>query len=412
VLDAKSVLLNTTQDSAKERVAKVLQMYADDYEEIPCLEAGNIACLQGLRFTKTGDTLVSQPRTAKRGNMENIQLLPINIPPPVFFCSIEAASLSEEKKFEEGLHALIREDPSLSLSIDPDTRQTLLGGMGELHLEISIGRLREVHRVDASVGKVVIGYRETLNLEEGLNHEETFVLDRDVFGKKSWASASVRISLIQDIYALEEGARAISADSDGNIVEVEESVASQPAMKGMPLFDIKQSLVNGVKSALSRGPFLGFPITNIRVDVVGLECRAEVTNASAIRVAAYRATVAAISNAALRTPEAPAFGTKGALLEPIMNVDIRIPQRFVGTVTRDLGGVRRGQILSLDGQEGEEEQSEYDSQIVRARMPLSSLMGYSTSLRGLTQGTGSFTMELSGFGVVNSDTVKQVIKQF
>lgn len=385
-------------------------MYADDYEEIPKLEAGNIACLQGLRFTKTGDTLMSVPRTAKRGTTENIQLLPINIPPPVFFCSIEASSLSEEKKFEEGLHALIREDPSLTLSIDPDTRQTLLGGMGELHLEISIGRLREVHRVEVSVGKVVIGYRETLHMDEGASHDETFVLDRDVLGKKSWASASVSVSLIQDIHALEEGARADSSDSDGNIVEVEESIVAQ---HGISLYDIRQSLADGVKNALSRGPFLGFPITNMRVDILGVECKADVTNTSAIRVAAYRATIAAITNAARRTSEAPAFGLKGALLEPIMNVNIRIPQRFVGTVTRDLGGVRRGQIISLDGQDGgEEELSEYDSRIVVARMPLSSLMGYSTSLRGLTQGTGSFTMELSGFGVVNADKVKEVISQF
>jgi elongation factor G len=397
------VLLNTTQDNAKERVAKVLQMYADDYEEIPQLKAGNIACLQGLRFTKTGDTLMSQPRSAKRGSNENIQLLPITIPPPVYFCSIESASLSEEKKLDEGLLALIREDPSLTLSINPDTRQTLLGGMGELHLEISIGRLREVHRVDVSVGKVIIGYRETLSLEEGVIHEETYVLDRDVLGKKSWASVSVTISLIQDIYALEGGTRAESADPEGNIVEVEESAIDQnAAIKGMTMIDIKSSLVNGVKSALSRGPFLGFPITNIRVDVSALECRAEVTNASAIRVAAYRATIAAITNAAKRTPAAPAFGTNGALLEPIMNVDIRIPQRFVGVVTRDLGGVRRGQIISVEGEE---------DQVVKVRMPLSSMMGYSSGLRGLTQGTGGFVMSMCGFGVVDGDSVRRVVAE-
>lgn len=409
VLDAKSVLINTTQNGAKERVAKVLQVYADDYEEIPYIEAGNIACLQGLRVTRTGDTLICPAKSLKGKEIHRAQLIPIRIPPPVFFCSLEAASLSEDRKLAEALSALCREDPSLSISTHPDTQQTLLGGMGELHLEISVARIREHGRVDVSVGKVMIGYRETVEISTPVT--QTFTHDRDVLGKRSWASVSVQVRMIRELHELED--RELVDGDDGNIVEVNDEDIDL-AVSGLEAEAVRESLVSGVSSGLLRGPFLGFPITNLKVTVVGVEGKSEATSLSAIRVAAHRAAFVATEKAAevCDGDNLPSFGKQGRLLEPIMNVDIRIPRRFVGAVTRDIGGVLRGHIVSMEEEEGNNgadfDNSAYDSQVVNARIPLSSLMGYSTSLRGLTQGTGTFGMRVGGFGVVSKDQVDEI----
>ncbi|KAJ3397915.1 Ribosome-releasing factor 2, mitochondrial [Lobulomyces angularis] len=427
ILEAKSVLINTSQNQQKERATKLLQVYADDYEEITSIGAGNIGAIHGLKFTKTGDTL-----TNKINNKAITKLKEITLPPPVFFCSAEPYSKSDERNFEEGLNALIREDPSIRLSVSNDTKQTLIGGMGELHLEIalgkifiyvnhiivtmSLGRLRDVHKVDVRAGNVVIGYRESLNFDENFTQESSFVYDRDFLGKKAWASVTVQLKTLGDIETLRDHDEVKEGDGNKILINFEELGLSSFVNMANNKSDILESLKSGIQGAFSRGPFLGFSMTNLSVKVTRVEkhpISPELTTITAIRAAALRATQQAILKAAVvEYAQTNPFGKFGILLEPIMNVNIRIPEKYGGMVGRDLGGVRRGQILSLETEGEEISHNEFSRRIIKSLVPLSSMMGYSTALRSLTQGTGSFSMNISGYGLVNQDKLKTVIKVF
>ncbi|KAI9090559.1 P-loop containing nucleoside triphosphate hydrolase protein [Phlyctochytrium arcticum] len=401
-LERGSVLFNPNQQT-KERVQKVLQMYADDYEEIPSVTAGNIAALIGLKETRTGETLILASQAKK--SQPTLETIPI--PPPVFVRSCEPASASDERSLATALKALTREDPSVHVRYDSETGQTLLSGMGELHLEITADRLAETHRVNCKMGKVLISYRETLAFTESEAASEgvniTHAHDKDVFGKHARVDITLHISPIVNPFDMDEQwMDAGSAPSGGNIINY--AVPSKhiqspsypnipiPGQSGFPtLSEIHSALQSGIQGALSGGPLHNFPISNLRITVESLTLySAETSHQSAIRAAAHRAIQSALHD-------------KCKLLEPIMDLSVRVPDKYVGSISKDISGSRRGHIVALESDEL--------FQTVKATIPLSSLVGYATQLRGLTAGTGEFSMNLKGYAPVPATREKEILEE-
>ncbi|KAJ3267010.1 Ribosome-releasing factor 2, mitochondrial [Borealophlyctis nickersoniae] len=397
-LDARAVLHNPTRN-AKERATKVLEMYADDFEEIPQVTAGNIAAIVGLRETCTGDTLLGSK------DRRHLQLHPVDIPPPVFVRSCEPASSADERALEEGLRALIREDPSLHVSFDEETGQTLLSGMGELHLEIAAERLKETHKVDCKMGKVLISYRETIKTD-GLDEEgkvtETLLYEREAFGKRMKAEVSLTVEPLSNLEESEDG---LLSPGRGNeiVLRIRPQVipaedGGEPTVIPAASKDIEKAIRAGIEGALGRGPLMAFPLTNLRVTCTDIKMfSTEWSTPAAFRIAAQKGVQAAVTRAGSQ------------LLEPVMEVAVRVPEKYVGSVVKDLSGTRRGHIHSLDG--GGEEGHEYGTRLVDAHAPLENLVGYSTVLRGLTAGTGDFTMVLRGYGVMQPDREEAVVQE-
>ncbi|KAJ3110582.1 Ribosome-releasing factor 2, mitochondrial [Phlyctochytrium bullatum] len=525
VIEGKAILYNSTRQ-IKEKVSKLLQMYADDFEEIPRVTAGNIACLVGLQETRTGDTLLlfhEIPKTGKQHGKKavasptppsedwaNLTLDTIAIPPPVFVRSVEPLSSTDERKLGTALAALTREDPSLTVSVDPESGQTLLGGMGELHLEISEERLRDVHRCEARMGKVMISYRETL--PAGLGVREKEVKDeRDIFGKKT--CVTVRVAVEENAVGAKERKEAMAAaarhrkaarrkalgeiadevdedDETASIAEDDEIIPVLPAQddcnevtlafslpdafvsnatgepvgvsagaggsskassrRGNPAptanhqqqsftvpagyptaREIRQAVQDGLRHSLHRGPLVGAPLANLRVSCTGLKFESpELTSLGAIRAAVAKAVTACLTEeedskagkgkksggdgpdenalAAFGIKKRPTLIPLTKLAEPVMRLDVTMPERHLGAVTKDLTGtLRRGNVVTagLMGGGGHDtaEPSAYDIHSIVAVVPLSSLVGYSTALRGLTAGTGSFSMKLLGYKIMDSD---------
>ncbi|KAJ3330325.1 ATP-dependent RNA helicase [Blyttiomyces sp. JEL0837] len=465
-IEPRAMLYNSTQ-KVKERAGKILQMYADDFEEIPRVTAGNIACIVGLSETRTGDTLLlasevdtsasavsgtANTPAAKKGHQKAssvvkhpaVQLDTIPIPPPVFVRSVEPESGADERKLEASLAALVREDPSLDISSDAETGQTLVGGMGELHLEIAAERLKDTHQCKAKMGKVMISYRETVDVAAGPVSAE-FVYDRDLFGKRAKAEVEVVVE------ALKKGDE---EDSDGGMGDghpppLANGRPSKPiAPSGYPsLREIHEALEEGLKGGLARGPLLGCPVANVKVTCT----RLQLTSPELSTLAAIRAAVSRCLTDAMRGGSAGVNSAEGRknipckLMEPVMSVSIRVPEKYVGAVTKDLTGTRRGEVLALgpaSGDFGVDDAGEISgdvgqnvdgslmaelnggsggvggtndvlqsSVIIETRVPLSSLLGYSTTLRGLTAGTGEFSMKLLGYGMMSSDREEAVIKE-
>ncbi|KAJ3046229.1 Ribosome-releasing factor 2, mitochondrial [Rhizophlyctis rosea] len=393
-LQSRATLFNSSRD-VNERANKVLQMYADDFEEIPHIEAGNIACVVGLKETATGDTLLGPKHEG------NIHLHPITIPPPVFVRSCEPMSTADDKALENGLRALTREDPSLHFYVDEETGQMLLSGMGELHLEIATERLKEVHKVNCKMGKVLISYRETLgteNVDEDGTITETFLYDKDIFGKKAKAEVTLEISPLADVNE-EDGLLPAGRGNEVSVAAISRKSGRASGSDAGVHFppDIVKAIKSGIEGALFRGPVLGFPLTNLRVECTdATSFGSEVSTPAAFRTAAYRCVQAALQKS----------GPK--LLEPIMDAMIEVPENYIGTVAKDMSGTRRGHIMSLGSED--DDVGEYQHRTVHAHVPLKEMVGYSTAMRGLTAGTGTFTMAIRGYGSMQSDREQSVLK--
>ncbi|TPX52443.1 hypothetical protein SeMB42_g01419 [Synchytrium endobioticum] len=415
-LDIKTTLYNTSCNQ-KERISKILQVYANDYLEIPSLAAGNIAALVGLKHTRTGDTL-----TALNDNRKPV-LDTILIPPPVFVASIAGASPSEERHLQESLNILLREDPSLHIQHDDETSQTLIQGMGELHLEITESRLRDSYKVHCKMGKVRISYREMLKTFPAVKTEGRILLDHEVGGKRIKVGCSVTVELLHDyMNESDDGLFHGISDDGGNkiIVKLNNSTLasglaapSSGTTSGIslggypPMADMKASIAAGVSQALTKGPLAHYPVTNTVVTLTSLTLYGpDLAPLSALQQAARRATERALASATT------------ALLEPIMRTRIRVPEHHVGTVVRNLTGAKRASIIDLDSRIDDDEGDDGSAasmggciRIVDTRVPLAEMLGYASTLRGLTGGAGDFTMDLDGYMAVPGDRQREIVKE-
>lgn len=446
-IERGATLYNTNLGLA-ERAPRLLKMYANDAVEVDSIGVGQIGVITGLKHTRTGDTLIVyrglQMKGSPPGALNTLQLRPINVPPPVFFTSIEPNSLSEQKHVQESLDILLREDPSLHLSIDEESGQTHLAGMGDLHLEIARDRLLNDFKAKARIGRIEIGYREAVTSSAALY---TYQLDKLIAGKQARAAVTASVRSIDDTVSgvlekVEDGDSAFETTfklPDNNTIHVSHPMLSRhdsashknhiPPHLSLP--GILHSIQAGASAALARGPFNGFPVANAHISVA-LEAQTNLfpeTTPTAISMA----TRAAVGHG-LRTVSdaAPAV-----LLEPVMMVTVYVNESSLGAVVQDLSSSRGGQVLSLDGSDsgtssddalrinpnliytppdpfasgsGDMGSDLADSQRqIVARVPLKEMVGYLNHLRALTGGRGTFVMTVDGFERMGTQRQKEVL---
>jgi elongation factor G len=455
-IDRGATLYNTNLSIA-ERAPRLLKMYANDAVEVDSIGAGQIGVITGLKHARTGDTLIVyrglQMKGSPPGGLNTLQLRPITVPPPVFFTSIEPHSLSEQKHVQESLGILLREDPSLHLSIDEESGQTHLAGMGDLHLEIARDRLLNDFKAKARIGKIEIGYRETITTATA---PFTFTLDKPIAGKQAKAAITASVEamdyhLIIPGSSMQEGGREIEDSAyemtyklpDNNTLHISHPTLSRhdssahktsiPAHLSLP--GILSSIHSGASASLARGPFNGFPVANTRISIT-LSAPAHLfpeTTPTALSMASRSAVSASLRKA---TEDAPAV-----LMEPVMNVTIFVNEGSLGAVVQDISSSRGGQVLSLDGSDtttmgagdddtltridpmliytppdpfasgtGEMGNGLGDSQRqIVARVPLKEMVGYLNQLRALTGGRGTFVMSVDGFERMGTQRQKEVL---
>jgi elongation factor G len=447
VINRNDTLFNTNLQ-VSERAQNLLRMYANESTPIQSIEAGQIGVIAGSKFARTGDTLLSYqgPKAMPPEPLNQLQLRPIHVPPPVFFAAIEPNSLKEEKDMHDKLALLLREDPSLHVSQDQDTGQTLLSGMGELHLEIARDRLVNDLKANARMGPIAIGYRETLTAASA-EVTKTFEGRSDTKGKAG-CTASVR-PMENFIVGTEE-------DDDENVVrrlhDGNEVIISAPTLdkKGRPLGsdnvslpghltfqDIQAAYLNGALAALSRGPTYSYPLRNVQVELTLIPEQhvfGKETTSATLASAARVATIAAFKDSVIKSTS--------ALMEPVMNVDISVDDASLGKIVQDISSARGGNIVSLGDHEDAAEDSpakidvrkiyapkdpwESESSAttaaegmqeiniqrqVKAKVPLKEMVGYLKHLRSMTGGRGTFVMSVDRFERMSGQREKIVVQE-
>ncbi|NXI49771.1 RRF2M factor, partial [Chloroceryle aenea] len=382
-LKPQSAVYNINKNCT-ERMSRLLLPFADQQIEIPSLMPGNIALTVGLKQSATGDTIVSSKASAvaaarragrdaggeKRstGDIESLLLAGVEIPDPVFFCTIEPPSVGKQQDLDNALSCLQREDPSLKVKLDPDTGQTILCGMGELHIEIIHDRIRREYGIETYLGPLQIAYRETI-----LNAAQaTDVLDKTVGDKRHFVSAELEVRP-----RLEERAMAKP------VIEYSASV-----LEVLPE-ELQAAIENGVTNSCIQGPLLGFPVQGINVTVQSLTVHPD-TSHTMVSACVSRCMQKALKKAGIQ------------ILEPLMNLEITVGEDHLSAALADLAQ-RRGSIKEI--------QSRQDNRVVVAAVPLAETMGYSTVLRSLTSGSATFTLELASYQALNSQEQSALLQR-
>ncbi len=339
-LQSGSSVLNSTRQR-RERIGRLVKMHANKREEISEVYAGDI-CAVGLRDTTTGDTLCDEDHP--------IVLESIEFPEPVIQIAIEPKTKADQDKLADSLGKLAREDPSFRLSVNRETGQTLIAGMGELHLEIIVDRLLREFKVDANVGKPQVAYRETIR--RSAEAEGRFV--RQTGGHGQFGVVDLRIEPMEK----GTGFEFVDATKGGSVPR-----------------NFIPSIEHGVKEAMETGVLAGYPIVDVRATLLDGKYHEVDSSEIAFKIAGSMAFREACSKA------------EPVLLEPIMDVEVVTPQEFMGDVIGDLSA-RRGRIQDMENRAG--------VQVVSARVPLATMFGYATRLRSMTQGRATYTMQ---FGI-------------
>ncbi|KAJ6107354.1 Ribosome-releasing factor 2 [Penicillium sp. IBT 18751x] len=448
-LDRNSLLFNTNLHIS-ERAPRLLKMYANDAVEVDSIPAGHIGVVVGLKHARTGDTLVSYAgnKATPPEPLTSLQLRPIEVPPPVFFTSVEPHSLSEEKRMQESLALLLREDPSLHVSVDEESGQTLLSGMGELHLEIARDRLINDMKAKASMGRIEIGYRES---GLGASAAITKIFDKEVAGRRGKAGCTAIVEPFngEDVAEIADGDTLLVETIEGNQIVIrapglhamdEESSPLLPP--GMDNAALRTALQNGALAALARGPQFTFPMHNTRVTLTVNAAEhlfGSDTTTSALSAAARQATSAALRNLL--------DGPGTVMMEPVMNVIISVDEASLGSVVHDISSSRGGHILSLDEEipvsatdasdtpedvsppidpkrvyapadpfisasvGAEVSASASRQRTITAKVPLKEMVGYLKHLRSLTAGRGTFVMSVDRFENMSAPRQKVVLAE-
>ena len=342
----------------RERIMKIVRLFADQQIEVDHLAAGDIGALVGLKECTTGDTLCAE--------MKPLYLERITAPQPVMFLAIEPKSGADKDKLVASMEQLAAEDPTCQVRQDEETGQTILSGMGELHLEILVDRLKREFKCAANVGKPMVSYVETVTAPA----VKAFTFDRELGGKRH------AVTLAIEIRPLERGKG----------VQVDVSRDFRNTLPDPKLADV---VVQGLRDGVATGVLARFPMTDlavcaVRCTLVDPEISDEIAFRSAAVMGFREAAEAAV----------PEF------LEPIMKLEITTPPESVGEVLGDLNA-RRGTVLDME-QRG-------DMQIVHARVPMAQMFGYSTAIRSLTKGRASYSMEPSDFALVPRNVREELL---
>lgn len=361
-LRVKDQVLNVTRQK-KERIQRLLRIHANRNQEVQELGPGSIGAVVGAKFMTTGDTFVasSDPQPAVLPGMQ--------VPEPVIFQTVEADSTADQSSLMEALSRIQSEDPSFSLGEDPESGEVVMGGMGELHLEIVAQRLQREFGVKTRVGRPQVAYRECA----GQPSREKVLYDREISGKRQVASVQI------EVQPGERGS-GIVISCDTQKLDPEQHFSKE----------IWQAAEEGMRDGVSRGPQLGFQVIDVEVSLPWVELSEGVSTAAAVRAATTMAAAKALEQSA------------PALLEPIMSVDVVAPDEFVGNVHTDLSG-RRGRVLGVDTQGS--------SQVLHAEVPLAEMVGYATALRSATQGRANYSMRFARYAIVPKSDAELVIQK-
>lgn len=359
-LDKGSYVLNSTKDK-KERISRLVEMRADQRIELDSVYAGDLAAAVGLRNTTTGDTLCSQEQP--------IILESMVFPDPVISVAVEPKTTADRDKLSQALIRLAEEDPTFKVSVDHETAQTIIKGMGELHLEIIVDRLLREFKVEANVGKPQISYRE--GLREFVDQDTKF--SKQSGGRGQYAHVKIKVEPLPT-----DGEETFKFES--TIVGGSIPKEYIPAVEG------------GIKDAMTSGVVAGYPVIGVSVNLYDGSFHEVDSSDMAFRIAGSMAFKEAMKKA------------KPFLLEPRMKMEVVVPETNMGDVMGDLQGRRRGELKSMEAEDG-------GTQIIKASVPLAEMFGYATDLRSMTSGRGVFSMEFSHYAEVPKNVAEAVIYQ-
>lgn len=353
----------------KERVGRILRMHANDREEVKQVFAGEIAAAVGLKDTNTSDTICDE---------ENPILLErIVFPKPVISLRIEPKTKADQEKMGMALSRLAQEDPTFVVSTDMETMETIISGMGELHLDIIIDRMKREFSVEANVGKPQVAYRETITIEA--DAEGKYI--KQSGGRGNYGHVRVKVKpMVMDI-GDEKIPKNVTREEDFEFIN---------NIKGGAIpQEYIPAVEKGFREGLDRGVVAGFKMVNVSVDLYDGSFHEVDSNEMAFKIAASMAIQEATKRA------------KPVLLEPMMKVEVVTPEKFMGDVTGNLSS-KRGLI------EGMEDRGM--NKVVKAVVPLSEMFGYMTSLRSMTEGRAGFTMEFVRYDIVPTNVAEEIVK--
>jgi elongation factor G len=327
----------------KEKLTRILQMHANKRERVETVGAGSIVGVVGLKDSSTGETLSTSEHP--------VLLEKIEIYEPVISVAIEPKTHADQEKIEAVLAKFLTEDPTLRVRQDEDTGQTILSGMGELHLEIITSRMQREFNTNVNVGKPQVVYRETV----AKTAEASAIFDKEIAGQRQYGDVSLRV-------------RPLSRGSGTRFVsDISEDQLAQAYI---------EAVEKGALESMESGAMMGYPVVDVEVTFAGVNHKDALSTELAYTVSASMACREVLAKA------------EPFLLEPIMDVEVFVPEAFMGDVIGDLNA-RGGKIESIDHKMG--------SQVLKATAPLANMFGYSTALRSGTQGRGTFSMQFSHF---------------
>ena len=356
-LTAGTAVLNSTKDR-KERIGKIYQMHANKREEMESAGAGMIIAVMGLKDTTTGETLCDVDKPVILESMD--------FPAPVISVAIEPKTKADQEKLGVAIQSLAEEDPTFHVKSDEETGQTIISGMGELHLEILVDRMKREFKVEANVGKPQVAYRETLRK----------TVSRYDYTHKKQSGGSGQFAKIQ--ISLEP----LPTGSEQSYEFVNKITGGRIPKEYIPSVD------DGCQEALASGPLAGYPLVDVKVTLLDGAYHDVDSSELAFKIAG----IAAFKEAAKMAGP--------VLLEPVMSVEVITPEDFMGDVIGDINS-RRGQILAMDERSG--------ARIVRATVPLSEMFGYVGDLRSRTQGRASYSMQFDSYAEVPQAVSKEII---
>ncbi len=355
-IEAGSYVYNVSKNK-KERIGRLIRMHANKREEIKEVRAGDIGAAVGLKYTTTGDTICDE--------LKPVILESIKFPDPVISVAIEPKTRADQDKLSNALQRLLEEDPTFRMKYDTETNQTIMSGMGELHLEILIDRLRREFNVNVNVGKPQVSFKESI--KRSVKQQGRFI--RQTGGHGQYGDVWLKIE------PLERGKGFEFIDAIVGGVVPKEFIPSVEA---------------GVREAMESGVVAGYPVVDVRVTLYDGSYHEVDSSDMAFKIAASIAFKEGMKRA------------NPYLLEPVMDVEVYVPDQYLGDVMGDVNS-RRGRIKSMS--------EKGNLKIIRAEIPLASMFGYATVLRSLTQGRGNYTMQFSHYEEVPKSIMDKIFKK-
>jgi elongation factor G len=356
-LTSGSYIYNASKDK-RERVGRLLKMHANSREEVSELKAGELGAVIGLKDAGTGNTLIADGE-------DRVLLESIDVPEPVIKLAIEPKTKADQEKMGLGLSKLAEEDPTFKVETDQESGQTTIAGMGELHLEILVDRLKREYKVEANVGAPQVAYRETITKPADVDSK----FARQSGGRGQYGHVKIKAE------PLEPGSGFVFENAVVGGTVPKEYIG--PAQKG-------------IEEAMQSGPMLGFPVVDLKVTIYDGSYHEVDSSEMAFKIAGSMALKEAVQKGA------------PAILEPVMRVEVTVPEEYMGDIIGDINS-RRGQIQGMEARG--------NAQIVKAFVPLSEMFGYATDMRSMTQGRASYSMFFDHYNQVPNNLAQQLMKK-